>query len=93
MARATAAVKCTPAAGAGTTRDIPAERDVRPQARGELRERGGDPVVGVGGHDHPGAAGALLGDPQRQVVRLAAGAGEHRPGGRAGSCVASSRSA
>ena len=93
MAQATAAVKFTPAAGAGTVRTCAAERDVRAQARGELRERGGDPVVGVRGHDHPGAAGVLPAIRSARSfaslpvqVNIACAA-------RRWSCVASSRSA
>ena len=56
------------------------ERNPTAQAGGELRHRGGHPVVRVRGHDDPGAAGVEPGDAQRQVVGLAPGAGEHRVG-------------
>ena len=74
--------------------DVRAQRDVGAQAGGELRHRGGHPVVGVLGHDHPGTPGAGPGDPQREVVRLAPGAGEHRVrrADRCGSPAAARRS-
>jgi len=70
--------------GRGHRPDVRAERDVGAEAGGELGYGGRHPVVGVLGHDHPGAAGGGPGDPQREVVRLASRAGEHRVRGADG---------
>ena len=57
---------------------------VRPEhgeAAGRRRERRGRDrraMIGEGGDDGALAAGRVLGDAQSEVVRLAAGAGEHR---------------
>ncbi len=57
--------------------DRPAQRDRRAEAGRYLGGRRGHAVVGVGGDDHALAAGVEARDAQRQVDRLAAGAGEH----------------
>ncbi len=51
--------------------------DAGAEGRRELGNGPGDAVVGEAGDDHPGAAGVLASDAQGEVVRLAAGAGEH----------------
>ena len=54
-----------------------AQRDGRAKAGRDLGGGRGHAVVGVGGDDDALAAGVEAGDAQRQVDRLAAGAGEH----------------
>ncbi len=53
------------------------QNHARTQRRGKLGDITRDAVIGKAGDDHPAAASELLGDAQRQVVGLAAGAGKH----------------
>ena len=63
--------------GAGTHAHPVRQRVDADERRRDRRDLGRDPVVGVARHDHARAARVLLGDPQREVVRLRPGAGEH----------------
>ncbi|MNP02565.1 hypothetical protein D3C76_944220 [compost metagenome] len=57
---------------------VGAEIDRHAERGRELRHRIGEAVIGRLGHDHARAAGAHLGDTVGDVVRLAAGAGQHQ---------------
>ncbi len=63
--------------GAGIVRTCSPSVIPAPEGRRHLGDRDGDAVIGEAGHDHPRAAGHAAGDAKGQVVRLAAGAGEH----------------
>ena len=64
--------------GRATWRTHGPSGEFSPSDGGDLRGLRGVAVVGLVGDDDAVAAGAVLGDPQREVVGLRAGAGEHR---------------